>query len=292
MGLGILLGVAHLSQIGEIWQDQYIGELLAPGSGPRAAPLELDVTYIKRLIEGDPGAEAHFLYYFQTLLEIRLRSVIKDRALREDLIQETILRTISNLRRTGLKDPGGLRPFVLSISGHVVQEHFSAAGQVMDLADPSESAESELVTAERRRIVAEVLAGLPERERRILHRIHSEGRDKDSVCREFGLSRNHLRILMIGLYRRFRQSFTRRSTKDDLLEERAPLLKAKYKGCVTDDERTRLEDVEIRLREIEVVEADELDKGYQESSMGRIEAALERLEASLELSGSRHRPIP
>ncbi len=200
---------------------------------------------------------------------------------------------MSNLQRTGLKNPSGLRPFILSISDHVVREHLSAAGQAMDLANPSESAEAELVTAERFRMLAEVVAGLLERERRIMHQFYYEGRDRDAVCLEFGLSRTDLEILLQVLKMRFRQQLlTRRSPKDQLLEERAPLLKAKYKGCLTEDQSTRFAEVETRLREIEIAEADELDKGYRQSSMGRIEAALERLEASLQLPGPGHRLIP
>ncbi len=76
-GLDTLLVVARLSQIGELWQDQYIGELLAPLSGRRATPREFDVAYIAGLIDGDSGVEAHFRGYFKSLLEIRLRSIVE-----------------------------------------------------------------------------------------------------------------------------------------------------------------------------------------------------------------------
>lgn len=69
--------------------------------------------------------------------------------------------------------------------------------------------------------------------------------------------------------------------KDNLLAERAPLLKAKFSQGLTAPERDRLMELEQQLEGIEMAEADVLDHGYEQSSMGRIEAALERLESSI-----------
>ena len=71
------------------------------------------------------------------------------------------------------------------------------------------------------------------------------------------------------------------ASKDDLLTERAPLLKAKFSQGLIAPKRARLMELEQRLEGIEMAEADELDKGYEQTSMGRIEAALERLENSI-----------
>ncbi len=44
--------------------------------------------------------------------------------------------------------------------------------------------------------VRKVLEGLPEKDRRLLHALFIEDRDKDEVCREFKVDRNYLRVLL------------------------------------------------------------------------------------------------
>ena len=51
--------------------------------------------------------------------------------------------------------------------------------------------------------VREILADLPERDRRLLREVFLEERDKDEVCRDFGVDRNYLRVLL----HRAKQSF-------------------------------------------------------------------------------------
>jgi len=44
--------------------------------------------------------------------------------------------------------------------------------------------------------VREILDGLPERDRRLLREVFLEERDKDQVCRDFGVDRDYLRVLL------------------------------------------------------------------------------------------------
>jgi len=55
-------------------------------------------------------------------------------------------------------------------------------------------------------IVRRVLDELPERDRRLLREVFFEERDKDEVCRTFGVDRNYLRVLL----HRAKQSFRAR----------------------------------------------------------------------------------
>jgi RNA polymerase sigma-70 factor, ECF subfamily len=51
--------------------------------------------------------------------------------------------------------------------------------------------------------VREILEELPERDRRLLREVFLEERDKDEVCRDFGVDRDYLRVLL----HRAKQSF-------------------------------------------------------------------------------------
>ena len=51
--------------------------------------------------------------------------------------------------------------------------------------------------------IREILEDMPERDRRLLREVFLEERDKDEVCRDFGVDRDYLRVLL----HRAKQSF-------------------------------------------------------------------------------------
>ncbi|MGB9195358.1 MAG: sigma factor-like helix-turn-helix DNA-binding protein, partial [Terriglobales bacterium] len=56
--------------------------------------------------------------------------------------------------------------------------------------------------------VREILQKLPERDRRILRAIFLEERDKDEVCRELGVDRDYLRVLLHRAKQAFKASYS------------------------------------------------------------------------------------
>jgi RNA polymerase sigma-70 factor (ECF subfamily) len=64
--------------------------------------------------------------------------------------------------------------------------------------------------------VREILDEMPERDRRILREVFLEERDKDEVCRDFGVDRDYLRVLL----HRAKQSFKSLYLKN--IERRPP----------------------------------------------------------------------
>jgi RNA polymerase sigma-70 factor, ECF subfamily len=163
-----------------------------------------DKTYLERLRDGDPPTEHHFVSYFQQLLRIKLRAraLASDRV--EDLRQETFIRVIAALRREGgVRQPERFGAFVNSICNNVLQEYYrsSARNQPMDdshleIPDKVIDLEGMLVTKQSAERVRHILEELPQRDRDLLRAIFLEEKDKDSVCREFGVDRNYLRVLL------------------------------------------------------------------------------------------------
>jgi RNA polymerase sigma-70 factor (ECF subfamily) len=55
--------------------------------------------------------------------------------------------------------------------------------------------------------IQKVIDQLPERDRRVLRAIFFEERDKDEVCRELGITRDNLRLLLHRAKQKFKDLF-------------------------------------------------------------------------------------
>ncbi len=163
-----------------------------------------DKAYVVRLREGDPPTEHHFVAYFEQLLRIKLRARTLPSDKVEDLCQETFIRVIAALRREGgVRQPERFGAFVNSICNNVLLEHYrsSAKNQPMDdshleIPDKVLDLEGTLVTKQSSEQVRKILDGMPERDRALLRAIFLEEKEKDVVCREFGVDRDYLRVLL------------------------------------------------------------------------------------------------
>ena len=172
-----------------------------------------DGEYVKRLSEGDDATETHFVSYFSGLLDIKLRRGLQSAQEVEDLRQEVFLRVLRNLRSgEGVKQPERFGAYVASICGNVMLEHFRHQMKTTqwDEAGPepgarAHSAEQLLLRQESRMQVQRMIAGLSSKEQGILRAVFYEERDKDSVCQEYGVTRDYLRVLLHRAKNRLRQ---------------------------------------------------------------------------------------
>ncbi len=163
-----------------------------------------DKAYVERLRDGDPPTEHHFVAYFEHLLRIKLRSRMLTSDKVQDLRQETFIRVIAALRREGgVRQPERFGAFVNSICNNVLLEYYrtSARNQPMEnshleIPDKVIDLEGMLVTKQSSERVRRILDGMPRRDRDLLRAIFLEEKDKDAVCREFGVDRDYLRVLL------------------------------------------------------------------------------------------------
>jgi len=178
-----------------------------------------DQSYLERLRAGDYRAQEHFGAYFSALILIKLRSRLKSREAIEDVRQETFTRFFVALRDGRILQPERLGSFVNSICNNVLLEHFRAGSRFDSLDDDEKPRElpdkgsdlvSILATKETESKVREILEQLSERDRRLLREVFLEERGKDEVCRDFGVDRNYLRVLL----HRAKQSFKSLYLKD------------------------------------------------------------------------------
>jgi RNA polymerase sigma-70 factor, ECF subfamily len=162
-----------------------------------------DKNYVERLRDGDPATEHHFVTYFEQLLRIKLRARALPSDKVEDLQQETFIRVIAAVRREGVRQPERFGAFVNSICNNVLLEFYRNTGRNqtmddthLDIPDKLLDLEGALVTKQSCEHVRQILKGLPKKDRDLLSAIFFEEKDKDSVCREFKVDRDYLRVLL------------------------------------------------------------------------------------------------
>jgi len=173
-----------------------------------------DEAYVERLRTGDFRTQEDFRVYFTALIQVKLRSRLQSREAIEDVRQETFARFYVALREGKIVHPERLGSFVNSICNNALLEHyrtrerhgcFEDDNQQKEFPSPALDPLAMFTAQEIQQKVREILDQLPERDRRILREIVLEERDKDEVCRDFGVDRQYLRVLL----HRAKQSFKR-----------------------------------------------------------------------------------
>jgi RNA polymerase sigma-70 factor (ECF subfamily) len=178
-----------------------------------------DASYVGNLCAGDPQTQQHFVAYFSQLLKLKLRSRLNSPHAIEDVCQETFARVFSVLRKDGgLRQPERLGAFVNVVCNHVLSEHYrsSSGSESLDvegrpeLHDKGASA-LEIVSARQvKDKVREILLDLEPRDRSLLKAVFLDERDRDEVCREFGVDRDYLRVLLHRAKQEFKSVYVKR----------------------------------------------------------------------------------
>jgi RNA polymerase sigma-70 factor, ECF subfamily len=176
-----------------------------------------DKSYVDRLRDGEPDTERHFFAYFGELLGIMLRARYLSPERIDDVRQETLTRVIATLRRDGgVRQPERFGAFVNSTCKNVLRENmrdFHKAQPLqpnhLDVPDKIVDLERQLITAETKQKVREILKEMKPRDRELLAAIFLEEKGKEEVCQKFGVEREYLRVLLHRAKERFRVFFVR-----------------------------------------------------------------------------------
>jgi RNA polymerase sigma-70 factor, ECF subfamily len=195
-----------------------------PLPAPRGKYLEFqsfDEAYVERLRAGDVRTQEHFGAYFSTLIQVKLRSRLQSREAIEDVRQETFARFYVALREGKILHPERLGSFVNSVCNNVLLEHYRAAARHSSLDDEQKDLRAcaidllgALAAQETEKKVREILDQLSERDRRLLREVFLEERDKDEVCRDFGVDRDYLRVLLHRAKQSFKSLYKKNTGND------------------------------------------------------------------------------
>jgi RNA polymerase sigma-70 factor (ECF subfamily) len=202
--------------------------ILARLTEARVELFPFDEAYLKRLCDRDFQTEQHFVAYFSKLLLIKLRSRLRGSPAVDDIRQETFVRVLKTLRTEGgIRSPGGLGAFVNSVCNNVLLEFYRSSNHsptpdddAVDRPDLSIDLDGMLATKQTREHVREILGQLPEKDRRLLRDIFLEEKDKDEVCKDFGVDRDYLRVLLHRAKQNFRAIYLENvSDRDRRMEQ-------------------------------------------------------------------------
>ena len=175
-----------------------------------------DATYIENLRAGDARTEEHFVGYFTELLHLKLRSRLHSPQAIEDVRQETFARVLRGLSRPGaLRQPESLGAFVNTVCNNVLFEHYRASSRSQSLEEEDSArlpatgadAHSIVVAGQLKLKVRQILLELAPRDRLLLKAVFLDERDRDEVCREFGVDREYLRVLLHRAKQEFRSEY-------------------------------------------------------------------------------------
>jgi RNA polymerase sigma-70 factor (ECF subfamily) len=179
-----------------------------------------DADYIESLCAGDLRTQEHFVGYFTELLHLKLRSRLQSPQAIEDVRQETFARVLASLNRKegSLRQPESLGAFVNTVCNNVLFEHYrsTSRSQSLDEDGPPElpatgpDALSIVVSGQIKVKVREILLDLSLRDRSLLQAVFLDERDRDEVCREFGVDREYLRVLLHRAKQEFKTEYLKR----------------------------------------------------------------------------------
>ena len=178
-----------------------------------------DDGYLERLRSGDFRTVEHFASYFSQLIQLKLRSRVRSRETIEDIRQETFARVFAALRSAdGVKQADRLGAYVNSVCNYVLMEFYRSSARDTPLPEGEDAPEfadtkvdilGGVMTRQTSETVRSVLDDLSERDRRLLKEVFLDERNKDDVCRDFGVDRNYLRVLLHRAKQTFKSQYVK-----------------------------------------------------------------------------------
>ncbi len=180
-----------------------------------------DAEYVDKLVDGDPATESHFSAYFGRFILTKMRARRVSLEMAEDVRQETLLRVLKALRHgSGVSQPERFGAFVNSVSNNVFLElmHKQSRHPLVeeDMPEPVDSADSidvTMISAERKRLVAQVLDELPAKDREILRMVFFEEADRNVIAETFKVAPDYLRVLLHRAKSKFHTAYIHRDRK-------------------------------------------------------------------------------
>jgi RNA polymerase sigma-70 factor (ECF subfamily) len=175
---------------------------------------------VRRIVSGDPAAEAELVERFTRAVSFLLRRLARDEAVVEDLYQETFRLVIEKVRAGELREAERLPGFVSSMARNLFlgsarrggrRQKWQADPEAAETApDPAPGQLAKLLARERATMVRQVLAELKnDRDREILSRYYIADQDKAAICRDLDLSDLHFNRVLFRARQRYRELFER-----------------------------------------------------------------------------------
>jgi len=185
-----------------------------------AAP-DPSVELVRRIVSGDPAAEAELVQRFSRALSFLLKRLTRDGAAADDLYQETFRLVIEKVRGGELREAERLPGFVSSMARNLFlgsvrrtgrRQKWQGDAEATETApDPAPGQLAKLLARERAAAVREMLAELKnDRDREILSRYYIADEPKEDICRDLDLTDLHFNRVLFRARQRYKDLFERR----------------------------------------------------------------------------------
>jgi RNA polymerase sigma-70 factor (ECF subfamily) len=129
----------------------------------------------------------------------------------EDLVQETLARFVRADKQNQIRNAEEFGAFVNGVCRNVILEYRRRvrreplADPDMPIKDAGVRPESEMF--EMRDAIDQGLSELAERDRMVLRRLYLEGKEKEEICREWGMTDAQFRVVLFRAKERFRKVY-------------------------------------------------------------------------------------
>ena len=186
-----------------------------------SASIAFDSNYLNALRKGDPAIQTHFVNHFSPILLRKLQSQVRCADQARELRQETFLRVLKAVYSgQGVRKPERFEVFVIGVCNNIVRESYRQQRRAVSLdaleAEPEADLPSpctQVLAEETRAIVRRMLAQMNFVDRTLLKAVLLEKQDKDEICRQLGVSRDYLRVLLCRAKKRFRMEVQKETAK-------------------------------------------------------------------------------
>jgi RNA polymerase sigma factor (sigma-70 family) len=129
----------------------------------------------------------------------------------DDLVQETLARFLRAEQRRQIRNTEEFGAFLNGVCRNVILEYRRRIRREPnvdpDMPIPDAGVRPDAEIFELREAIDNGLSELAERDRAILHSLYLEGREKDDICRQWGMSDAQFRVVLFRAKERFRRAW-------------------------------------------------------------------------------------
>jgi RNA polymerase sigma factor (sigma-70 family) len=177
---------------------------------------EFSDDYVARLRNNDAQTWEHFYAYFRPKIRTKFRAQFPWDMV-DDLSGETMVAVVEKIGQGEPRDAACLAAYVLQIchnKGLEALRRLTGDRQFSEvdwnlLPGSGKTPQQEVLDKELGQKVANAVKKLPSRDRGALAAVFYEGRDRDEVCKERGVSRDQLKMILFRARQKFKREWQR-----------------------------------------------------------------------------------
>jgi len=178
------------------------------------SPAEL----VRRIAADDRSACEELIKRYSRGVRFLLNGMVSERALAEDLYQDTFWLVLEKLKAGEVREPERLSGFICSVARNLAIGHFRKSSRrgesrLLDsdttpIPSPSPSPLDQLLREEKGRLARRVLDMMPsERDRTVLFRFYIAEDEKEDICADLGMSSLHFNQIVCRARERYKKLF-------------------------------------------------------------------------------------